>query len=56
MELLSAVWPVQGAKGNVVFFRAGLHDVAKEMLMFAGIFLHNIPIFGNTGRVETWQK
>lgn len=56
MELLSAVWPVQLETGNVVFSTAGLHDVTKGMLMFAGIFLRNTPISGNTDRVETWQQ
>lgn len=42
--------------GSVAFFIAGLHDAAKEMLLFAGIFLHNFPIFDITGRVERWRQ
>lgn len=44
MEVLSAAWPVsKWLAGNVVFFRVGLHDIAKEMLVFAGLFAITFP-------------
>lgn len=47
---------VISATGNVVFSTAGLHNAALEILLVAGIFLHNAPSSGNTGRVGTWQQ